>query len=1076
MGMEEGGNEDEEGKEGVVMHGESLTAAFAVLGELALIHPSDLRVHIHTLLPRLVSVLVAAASSSSSSTSRGSSSHSDGSSSTDGRVNGSNHLSRGGGRGGGAYLNPSSSTITPSSSSSFSSLPSAFSPWRRKQVVLRALGQLCGATGVVNDVYLTYPSLLPALTAILQQQQHQHQQGGREIGREDGGQRELADVREEVLRVMGTLGALSPLLYNDLTAAATTAPSGREGKDIKNKGETQGRKGGVAAGGGRDGQAGMDGRMKENKEEEEGEEEKGGERLAALVPAEELYPEVALQALFRLLNDAPSSPHHAFILHTIMIVCRRLLTSSPPSPSSSAFASTGTAFRQIFDPILPSLPPPLTTCWRPSLTRLLVRGLADRANRPDISADLKTSILEHLALLFEWMRKGGRRGLSPLAFLLRNHLPFLLPFLHGLYRQQQDRRRFRVCLRLVFLLAAEEEEEENGGGEEEKQGGGKEGNEEVRRLVVAEVVPWLAATLRGEGGREDGKEGEAPYLRAYISKRRERSRSGSRNANRLEGEESREDGDGGGEEEEEEMEEDNDDNDSDDGEEEDEEEIEDDGGELDDLRWRMREVLMCVGRLGAMGLGFEGLSLLLPDIIELVREGGRKRSWPTRRLAAVLLVQLATTSQEGGEGGREGGREVVRLHVPALVAAFLSLLPPCSSQEDGYRDGPQQLQQQQQQQQQQRIGVSCLFHLLANLRLCSPPLILSIRQALLAAALPSSLLFAFDSLMKSILLSLPPSLPPFSPEFAPVEIPWAQGAGGATTKRRGQAAAGFLPMNASTLSSSGAVEGGGEGGKEEPARGPPPLGSVLKSNLATPAISYSSSFSSASALSPSHHFQINLPLLETTCRPPPPSPPPSPGAWSDWLRIFSLEVLRHSPSPFLRPCFPLAQVLPSLAPSLLNPAFYALWTALCPSYPYGDDGSQSSYPLLPSLEAALRSPSLPPSLLNTLLGLCEYMELREKPLPIDMRLLGREAGRAQAFAKCLKYKEREFHADPSPECVEALIEVYNQLGLKEAACGVLRAREGGREGGKEAGGLRPAWLEKIVQWEKALVLYETYGE
>jgi hypothetical protein len=104
------------------------------------------------------------------------------------------------------------------------------------------------------------------------------------------------------------------------------------------------------------------------------------------------------------------------------------------------------------------------------------------------------------------------------------------------------------------------------------------------------------------------------------------------------------------------------------------------------------------------------------------------------------------------------------------------------------------------------------------------------------------------------------------------------------------------------------------------------------------------------------------------------------------------------------------------------------------------------------------------------------MELREKPLPIDMRLLGREAGRAQAFAKCLKYKEREFHADPSPDCVEALIGVYNQLGLREAASGVLRGRGGMREDGVEGGALRPGWLEKIAQWEKALVLYETYGK
>lgn len=42
----------------------------------------------------------------------------------------------------------------------------------------------------------------------------------------------------------------------------------------------------------------------------------------------------------------------------------------------------------------------------------------------------------------------------------------------------------------------------------------------------------------------------------------------------------------------------------------------------------------------------------------------------------------------------------------------------------------------------------------------------------------------------------------------------------------------------------------------------------------------------------------------------------------------------------------------------------------------------------------------------------------------DMRLLGQQAERAQAYAKCLKYKEREFHADPSPDCVEVCLHVH----------------------------------------------------
>ncbi len=315
------------------------------------------------------------------------------------------------------------------------------------------------------------------------------------------------------------------------------------------------------------------------------------------------------------------------------------------------------------------------------------------------------------------------------------------------------------------------------------------------------------------------------------------------------------------------------------------------------------------------------------------------------------------------------------------------------------------------------------------------------------------------------------------------------------------------------------------------------------------------------------------------------------------------------------------QAHPPLALALLNVSFFSVWTALCPSYPHGDDGALDAYPLVPPLETALRCPGLPPGVLNRLLTLAEFMELREKPLPIgacmracvrvclggdthacmhmhtltpthdhtkitttittthptptptpptptqtDMRLLGQQAERAQAYAKCLKYKEREFHADPSPDCVEvseggrrggwmdgwmdgwahrslspvipphlnlassipiyltphhphpqALISVYSQLGLRDSAIGILRHSEAlllahrkskpaalsppsptkttetgridGRVGGTNptkttrtqqqqppvvGGALRPSWLEKIHQWEKALALYEAY--
>ena len=44
------------------------------------------------------------------------------------------------------------------------------------------------------------------------------------------------------------------------------------------------------------------------------------------------------------------------------------------------------------------------------------------------------------------------------------------------------------------------------------------------------------------------------------------------------------------------------------------------------------------------------------------------------------------------------------------------------------------------------------------------------------------------------------------------------------------------------------------------------------------------------------------------------------------------------------------QAHPPLALALLNVSFFSVWTALCPQYPHGDDGSVDAYPLIAPLE------------------------------------------------------------------------------------------------------------------------------
>lgn len=103
-----------------------------------------------------------------------------------------------------------------------------------------------------------------------------------------------------------------------------------------------------------------------------------------------------------------------------------------------------------------------------------------------------------------------------------------------------------------------------------------------------------------------------------------------------------------------------------------------------------------------------------------------------------------------------------------------------------------------------------------------------------------------------------------------------------------------------------------------------------------------------------------------------------------------------------------------------------------------------------------------------LLNLAEFMEHDDKALPIDIRVLGREAGRCHAWAKALHYKELEFCQDQTSGAVEALIQINNQLQQYDAAIGILRKAQLYKEGIQ----LRETWFEKLERWEEALEFYK----
>ncbi|KAJ3291491.1 phosphatidylinositol kinase- protein kinase tor1 [Rhizoclosmatium sp. JEL0117] len=180
--------------------------------------------------------------------------------------------------------------------------------------------------------------------------------------------------------------------------------------------------------------------------------------------------------------------------------------------------------------------------------------------------------------------------------------------------------------------------------------------------------------------------------------------------------------------------------------------------------------------------------------------------------------------------------------------------------------------------------------------------------------------------------------------------------------------------------------------------------------------------------------------------------------WAEWMRRFSVELLKESPSHALRSCASLAAVYNPLARDLFNAGFVSCWSELGEGFK--DD-------LVQALETALTAPNISPEITQTLLNLAEFMEHDDKALPIDIRTLGQYAGRCHAWAKALHYKELEFLQDPIPNTVESLISINNQLQQPDSAIGILRAAQESQNIE-----LFPNWYEKLNRWEDALVGYE----
>ena len=187
--------------------------------------------------------------------------------------------------------------------------------------------------------------------------------------------------------------------------------------------------------------------------------------------------------------------------------------------------------------------------------------------------------------------------------------------------------------------------------------------------------------------------------------------------------------------------------------------------------------------------------------------------------------------------------------------------------------------------------------------------------------------------------------------------------------------------------------------------------------------------------------------------------------WKEWLGRFTVELLRESPSAALRACSSLAQAYTPLGKELFHAAFVTVWMDL--SDVYQDN-------LVKSLQAAFRSPAMPPEILQTLLNLAEFMEHDIGALPIPPAVLAGLAEKSRAYAKALHYCEIEFQSNPAT-CFESLININKKLDQHESALGVLKVIESLRRRYPDLASqytVRDSWLAKLGHWEEALSRYE----
>lgn len=192
--------------------------------------------------------------------------------------------------------------------------------------------------------------------------------------------------------------------------------------------------------------------------------------------------------------------------------------------------------------------------------------------------------------------------------------------------------------------------------------------------------------------------------------------------------------------------------------------------------------------------------------------------------------------------------------------------------------------------------------------------------------------------------------------------------------------------------------------------------------------------------------------------------------WVRWIGNLGATMFEQSGSAAFRGCVRFSECYPQFTKHLFNAAFLSCWT-----YPLSETAKAK---ICKSLEMAMSSETIPLNVLQALLNLYEYMDHDEKPLPSGTDHLARTACKCGAFAKAIRYREKEYsqHLGKPEKLVhdingeEGLIAIYEKLGHIESAIGTISHYQS-QTGEK----VKEKWFEKLRRWDDALKVYEKEG-